>query len=270
MKKKFVLIIGVLTLIGILAATSSWFSPDFYRTSPQLTIRLAEVSEFTINESMTIVRKDGIWCSRDDDFYPVNNDVVDMFLADLRSSAEHTQRYKGDLDGKDTIVLRGGEGPDIQLFFDAVDGQAEEIKALVGKNAYVLRGNFRMPSQPYQWFNQPLIPLSNSSIEEIYGADPDSFAFSELFFYQVTKQNDFAEWDSHEVKIVTVDGIVINMTIYAQARSYWASVDLQTSVMPTIEASDYVKTNGFLYDGWFFELPQPEGNRLFGFENNDQ
>ena len=269
MKRKFVIIIVVLSVIGAFTAAGLFFVPDFYSNSPQLAAKIADATEFTINDSMTISRKDGVWCSRDDDFYPVDNDVVDMVIAEIHRAAEQSRRRRGAVSGKDKIVLRTADNDEILLYFDAVDGETDEITAVYGRRAYTLRGEFIMPAQPYQWFNQPLIPLSNDNIEEIYGADPNSFAFSELFYYQVTKQNEFSEWDSHEVKIITNDGIVINLTVYAHGRSYWASVDMQTSVMPTIDAADYVKENGFLYDGWFFELPQPEGNRLFGFENND-
>ena len=90
-------------------------------------------------------------------------------------------------------------------------------------------------------------------------------AFSELFFYQAVHNNDFEDWDNKKIKIIMNNGIIAELTIYAQGHSYWMSVNLTTTALPSIEADEFVKNNGFLYEGWYFEIPQPEGSRLFNY-----
>ena len=90
------------------------------------------------------------------------------------------------------------------------------------------------------------------------------FSFDDLIFYQVTQKNDFEDWASKNIRIEMRNGIIIRLTVLTRNHSYWVNVALDTSVMPTVEAYEFVKNNGFLYDGWYFELPQPVGSRLFG------
>lgn len=266
MKQRFIFITIALLIIGTTSIIGIYYANRPSISVPQLSLQIASTNTIIVNNDTTLVRQNGIWYSRDDDFYPVNSDIAEKLLNDLQQALTQSISYKDEISEGGEIIIKTSLPHNIKLYFNAVNGQTDEMIAVYNSEKYLLRGNFQIPSQPYQWFIQPLIPLSDNNISEIYGIDPSKFSFSQLFFYQATKQNDFKDWDRHNLKIMTTDGIIVNLTVYMRNHSYWASVDLQTSVMPTLAAAEYVKNNGFLYSGWFFELPQPEGNRLFSSE----
>ena len=260
-----VIIISVLCLVlAVTAMIAMLFAPSFYNSEISLPTYLSNVDKLVVNNSMTIVRKMGVWCSQDDDCYPVDNDVVDMLMDNLQEASLYAQRCYDQCDGTNEIVLISQNGEKVSLLFDADNGYTKKIMAIYkGKNV-LLEGDFFVPSQPYQWFEQPLIKLSNADIEEISGVEPENFNFDELVFYQASKSNDFAEWEAKQINIVLKNGLIADFIVYAKSHSYWISLSLETTVMPTKDAFEYAKNTAQLYDGWFFELPQPLGNKLFG------
>ena len=238
--------------------------PSFYVSEIKLPKEIFNTQEIVFSNEMSIVRRDGIWCSKSDDFYPVNNDTVDNLLDNLQKSALHAEECRNECDGENKINLVAKDGKSIELLFDYGGENVKKLVAVTGRKKMMLKGKFSFPMQPYQWFVQPLINLNNADIEEISGAEPVSFDFKDLIFYQATKNADIEKWENRQIEIVMKNGLIINLTIYSEAHSYWLAVRFETTVMPTKEAVEYIKNNGSLYSGWFFELPQPIGNRLFG------
>lgn len=264
MNKKIFIIAFVLIILGSVAAVGLKKAPQFYKSEAKLPEEFAAVREFVVNDSMAIIRRNGIWCSRDDDCYPVDNNRVEKLLSHLQEAALNSLSCKEAPLGSADIIFKASS--DMALFYPHDEEAVRQVDIVQGKSCFSLAGNFDIPDQPYQWFMQPLFKFSDNDIEEIYGTDPAEFSFSNLIFYQATRNNDFDDWDKRTIKIITSGGIIIEMTVFARGHSYWASVILKETPMPTAEAAAYIKNNGFLFDGWYFELPQPEGNRLF---NND-
>lgn len=264
MNKKMVV---VLAALGGAAVIGLKTAPQFYRAELELPQEIDSAKEFIVGNSMTIVHHKGIWSSHDDDFYPVDNDKVENLLSQFKSAAINSSVCQEMPVGSADIVLKTASGSDVALFYAHGSEPIQRVEAVQNGRCFELEGTFNIPEQPYQWFRQPLFPFSDSDTEEIYGIDPSRFSFSELVFYQASRSNDFEEWDKRKIKVTTSGGVVIDMTVYAYGHSYWLSVSLKTSPMPSIKADNYIKNNGFLFDGWYFELPQPEGNRLF--DNND-
>ena len=62
--------------------------------------------------------------------------------------------------------------------------------------------------------------------------------------------------------IVTDDGLKIIGGLFADQEKYLLSISLKTTIMPTEAAEEYVKQNGFRYEGWYFILSRHDGNRL--------
>lgn len=263
MNRKLAITTVFLVLLGGLSIAGLKIAPDFYDFGEKLSEKLETINSFTIDNSMQVVRKNGVWSSQEDDFYPVDNDVVELFFKEMKKASLKAEICEGKPDAEPGMVLHGKK--DIDVFYDENNEINTKIVLTDHKKCYVLTGDFRIPAQPYQWFVQPLLPFSNQNIEEIYGADPAQFAFSELFFYQAVHNNDFEDWDNKKIKIIMNNGIIAELTIYAQGHSYWMSVNLTTTALPSIEADEFVKNNGFLYEGWYFEIPQPEGSRLFNY-----
>lgn len=264
MNKKLLITLSGLSILSGMVLLIMKNIPSFYNEEMKLSVLLNDVKSLKVNDGIMIVRKDGIWCSRDDDYYPVNNQMVDELVASLQNAALHAEKNNANVEGKDKIVLSAGDGEKISLFFDEEAGKTDRITVLYNEQNEVLNGIFAVPAQPYQWFVQPLIKLNDTDVEEISGIEPQDFSFDDLIFYQVTQKNDFEDWASKNIRIEMRNGIIIRLTVLTRNHSYWVNVVLDTSVMPTVEAYEFVKNNGFLYDGWYFELPQPVGSRLFG------
>lgn len=261
MNKKLLYTTFGLVAVGAISVAGLFTVPKFYAGEQKLPEVLMKTTSFTVDNSMNIERKNGVWSSKDDDFYPVDNQVVDILMGALSQATLSAKTCAEEPSGEPKLVMHGKK--DILLYHDENDAENAGVSVLYNDKCHWLAGDFSIPSQPYLWFTQPLLPFSNQDIDEIYGADPDNFAFSELFFYQAARSDDFFEWDSRKIKIVLQNGIVADLTIYNQGHSYWMSVNLGLTVMPTVEADEFVKNNGFLYEGWYFEIPQPEGSRLF-------
>lgn len=68
---------------------------------------------------------------------------------------------------------------------------------------------------------------------------------------------------------VTVDGIKVIFGVYKYKENYRLTVSLKTTIMPTEKAAEFVKQNGFRYDGWYFVLSRRDGSRLFEALKND-
>ncbi|MBR1648291.1 MAG: hypothetical protein IJ689_01660 [Alphaproteobacteria bacterium] len=268
MKKNFWKISLLLGAGVALCAVALIKKPQFYSLSPELSKVITEADSLEINDGLTAIKQDGIWCSRDDDCYPLNNDLTDKFIRELSHSALNALPYNKEIEGENSIILHSRNGEELKLLYDNDEGQTDEIIALQGDNGFELKGRFLIPAQPYQWFIQPLLPFDNEDIEEIYGAEPQDFDFKTLDFYQAVNQSDFDEWDKKDIRIVLKNGVVIAMELFNLGHSYWVKIDMSTTVMPSLSAEEYVKNNGFLYEGWYFELPQPVGSRLWKYNQS--
>ena len=116
-KKLLITLSGLLILSGVVLLIMKNI-PSFYNEEMKLSVLLNDVKSLKVNDGIMIVRKDGIWCSRDDDYYPVNNQMVDELVARLQNAALHTEKNNANVEGKDKIVLSAGDGEKISLFFD--------------------------------------------------------------------------------------------------------------------------------------------------------
>ena len=263
MNKRFIKIALVLVLTGIISSLAFFYIPKSYKKTLKLPDAILSATELFYNNSLSLSKKNGVWVSTADDNYPVDNDLVEVLLKELYQASLNAQKYDEDVWGNDEIIIKTATNDEITLYFDELSGQAQEILVVINDDKYLLNGKFAVPSQPFEWFLQPLLPFENSDISEIYGVDPLKFSFSDMIFYQATKSNDFTEWDNREIKVITNEGIVMTFTIFAMGHSYWMEIDVATTVMPTIAADEFIKNNTFLYKDWFFELPQPIGSKLF-------
>ena len=263
MNKKLIKIMLVLIFVGIASFLAFFYVPKSYKPTLKLPEAILSANELFYNNSLSLSKKDGVWVSTADDDYPVDNDLVEVLLKELQQASLNAKEYNEDVWGNDEIIIKTSTSDEIKFYFDELSGQSQEILVVVNDDKYLLNGQFVIPSQPFEWFLQPLLPFENTDISEIYGVDPLKFSFSDIVFYQATKSNDFIEWDNREIKVITNDGIVMTFTIYAMGHSYWMGVDVATTVMPTIAADEFIKNNAFLYKDWFFELPQPIGSKLF-------
>jgi len=235
-------------------------TPSIYSPNNPLPEQISRTTKIILDKENSIEKINGVWSSLENDFYPVNNELVENILAKLRQASIYASKTHFSNSDALKIVLEDITKQKLELFI--LPGK-KDITALYNKKYYSFSGEINIPSQPYQWFNQPLFAIPDSSIISVKGIDKDKFSFAKLTFLQATKENYFDDWQQKEISIKTEDGITLSITIYTQNHSYWISAKLGTTIMPTIEAKDHINNNQFLYDGWFFEIPQPIGNELF-------
>ncbi len=92
---------GLLILSGMVLLSMKNI-PSFYNEEMKLSVLLNDVKSLKVNDGIMIVRKDGIWCSRDDDYYPVNNQMVDELVVRVQNAALHTEKNDANVEGKDS------------------------------------------------------------------------------------------------------------------------------------------------------------------------
>ena len=235
-------------------------TPNVYSPNNPLPEQISRTTKIILDKENSIEKINGIWSSVENDLYPVDNELVENLLTNLRQASVHASKSRLSPSDRLKITLEDTTQQAVELF---ISPQKSNIIALYNQKYYSFSGEIKIPSQPYQWFAQPLLPIPDNLITSIKGVDKDKFSFAKLTFLQATKENDFGDWPQKEISIKTEDGITIVLTIYTKNHSYWLSARLGTTIMPTIEAKKHLNDNQFLYNGWYFELPQPIGNELF-------
>ena len=96
--------------------------------------------------------------------------------------------------------------------------------------------------------------------------------FSDLFSYltfrnvvpqQLFNPDEFPQ--KRNLRVTLFNGLVTDMEIYADAnqKAFWTAIKISSTRLPTRGVNDYIKNNGFFYDGWYFELPPETGYILF-------
>ena len=66
-----------------------------------------------------------------------------------------------------------------------------------------------------------------------------------------------------KIQLSTFDGLVIDLNIYSNYEEYWLKIDISMTRLPSYQVKDYVEKNSFLFENWWFKLPQDEGKILF-------
>jgi len=61
-------------------------------------------------------------------------------------------------------------------------------------------------------------------------------------------------------------GLIYSLDIFTDNHEFWVKLTLLTTTLPTTETNDYIRHNAFLYDGWFFKLPESTGRLLYQYQ----
>ena len=237
--------------------------PDFYTPDNILPQKIMETNRIVVDDEMVMEKVDGIWSSSENEFYPLDNEAVIGMLENFEKASIYAKKVSSINKGNYKLVLENDTNKKIELYFHKQGTKIEGANLLFDDKKFYFPITMEIPAQPYQWFSQPLFPFEDNIITKISGVEKDRFSFSDLTFLQATRQDDFSDWDNKKIDITLDNGIVLNIILYTNNGSYWLSVKMKTTIMPTIAAKEYINDNKELYDGWFFEIPQPVGNKLF-------
>lgn len=159
-------------------------------------------------------------------------------------------------------------------------------------NPVLIGGNFILPEKLSHWLQQPLMMLSEQSVETVITQSEtgQQLAFREDItspFYDINRKEinisafleQFASLDFTSVKasentplkdalpkkavvIFMESGLIYGIEVYEYENSYWVRINLSTTSLPTKLASDYIKDSSFLYKNWFFKIDGSIGKFL--------
>ncbi|MBO7556556.1 MAG: hypothetical protein J6T72_04095 [Alphaproteobacteria bacterium] len=247
----------------ILAFTIFCLMPDFYTPDNTLPQTIAKTNRIIIDGEIIMEKTNGIWNSPENEGYPLDNDAIIKMLEHFEKASVYAKKYNSANKGNFKIVLQNENNEKTELYFHKNGQEINGTIAVINKQTYHFSDKLSIPAQPYQWFSQPLFPFENREITKISGIEKDKFDFADLLFFQATRQNEFSDWPSKQIDITLENGIVLKLTLYTQNGSYWLSAQMKNTIMPTKDAKEYTNNNKELYEGWFFEIPQPIGNELF-------
>lgn len=169
-----------------------------------------------------------------------------------------------------------------------VDNKQYYFALLENNEIWMISGAFELPQEAYSWILQPILELPSSLIETIrFNKDKSSVTIGRSESYQ-----DFSNSDANNIKakslmyllehltvdavenessfdkkefelsqrmeIITFQGLAFNFDFYENAThdQTWIQITLSTTPLPMSIVNDYIKDNKFLYDGWYFKLPQ--------------
>lgn len=156
----------------------------------------------------------------------------------------------------------------------------------------LISGNFALPDRLHYWLQQPLMMLSEKSVETVimqsetgqqlaFRQDATSpfynlqqqetnisaflEQFSSLGFVSVKASENTPLADELPKKAIVIfleSGLIYGVEVYENEDSYWVRINLSTTSLPTKLASDYIKNSSFLYKNWFFKIDSSIGKFL--------
>lgn len=161
---------------------------------------------------------------------------------------------------------------------------------------FTITGQFTLPEELSSWTQQPLLALETKDLQALKIGDakvsrsdttrpfiifqnqhPVKLINLESLQRQIIYLNyekvmsaqnfDDTLYPKHRhLELTTFNGLVYNLDILTDTQEYWLKLTLSTTALPTTETNDYIKNNAFLYDGWFFKLPDNTGRILYQYQ----
>ncbi len=267
MKKIIAFLLAFLLLLSavmfFVVKTMPYFSPSRLSEGDLLFADADNVTEIILKtdaKKIKLRKIDGSWLVNG---YYARNLPLDDYLQKLQT----------------TVIVRPVEnqaeaGVQMQLktngrdvFFGRVAAAENERQSVVDINAknYLVSENLLLPMDLSAYYRQPLLPLENRQIEQMIGLPATATDILRKLPCLGAKHKlpeKMLGSEHRNFVIVTDDGLKIIGGLFADQEKYLLSISLKTTIMPTEAAEEYVKQNGFRYEGWYFILSRHDGNRL--------
>jgi hypothetical protein len=219
-----------------------------------------------------------LWRVAEADNYYANYILLNSLFTDVFNS-----QYSSLVENVDNSLF---ENQTVLSFFDGNKKLVEEVIlgskddkrlynfAKKGKDTFLITGKFVLPLDIISWIQTPAFNFQEDEIMDIYSLSEDGSAkkikytdtpivfrdyMGFIYFLNAVHNDDFTvEGAGQERKFVVVsyDGLRVEFSILPKDGKYWGQVKLDTTKMPTVEVKYFVDNNSFLYEGWYFELPQ--------------
>lgn len=300
---KYAIVICLISLLFAITAilTTNYKYPEqtqgrlLFARSYQEGSRVNHIEISQGGHKTTLKNSDGYWrVSQMADYY-ANPQLTAQLLTNLNRAvylmqhADTTQHLNDTgLEQNQVLSIRTFSGD--QLIDDVNIGTRTAnglnfVRIPLNGEIWLADGNWHFPADPASWIIQPVLELPIDMVEKIkihhqiffrnspYQTFMDSNEnknylenclenFSWLPAESVSRENISSSPETFEV--TTFDGLIFLLNLYHQNDSYWLSVTLSTSPLPTSAVSAYISDNAFLYDGWYFKIPAAAGKALSG------
>lgn len=159
------------------------------------------------------------------------------------------------------------------------------------REIWLIDGDFNLPIEGKDWLLYPIFSVVKDSIEKVQlGDDFVTRDIQSAYFINKDgreidldqllrvmsgvrasnslRENDFVKDKMNEkvIELTTFYGLVITCKVYSNDdNKTWLNIKLSTTALPKSAVNDYIKDNGFLYDGWYFEITPEQGSILRNF-----
>lgn len=248
-----------------------YFSPSGKSTGDLVYAGADELTGITVRfgkEKIKLRKLDGSWLVNG---YYGRNAAADEYANRLQRAT--ILSFSDAAQPKPAVKVRLDGGARRRFSFSVLptEDPGRSVIGIDGKN-YLVSENLMPPAAIADYYLQPLLPFAEHKIEQVIGL-PRAAAeeLSSLPCLGASRRLPEAALDPEHKSFaaVTADGIKVIFGVYKYKENYRLTVSLKTTIMPTEKAAEFVKQNGFRYDGWYFVLSRRDGSRLFEALKND-
>lgn len=154
------------------------------------------------------------------------------------------------------------------------------------KNAWLISGNFNLPVMAEDWLLNPIAEIPETVIETITFGTKKIQKYNKLSDFSDERgrlglvkplldvlkgvkivnavNEDLLKSDKNvpveEITVTTFWGLRFVFKFFKMQEKIWTTIHLDTTVLPQTEIMSFIDNNRFLYENWFFELPE---NQLY-------
>lgn len=242
-----------------------YFSPSGKSAGDLVYAGTDELTGITVRfgkEKIKLRKLDGSWLVNG---YYGRNAAVDEYANKLQRAAILSLSDAARPKPAVKVLLDDGARRRFSFSVMPAEDPEQSVIGIDGKN-YLVSENLMPPAAIADYYLQPLLPFAEHKIEQVIGLPRE--AAEELLLLPClgasSRLPEAALNPEHKsFAAVTADGIKVIFGVYKYKENYRLTVSLKTTIMPTEKAAEFVKQNGFRYDGWYFVLSNREGSRLF-------
>lgn len=261
-------IVVFVVVMQIMIKAMPYFTPSRYANGNLFFANAEKLSSIVVKSEgpkIKLRKLDGSWYCNG---YYAQNALLDNYIEKL-SQATIVEAYQGKYSEQAEYEFDISEQQKFYFSIAPSDKNDQSIVNVDGKN-YEIDTNIMLPTDLSEYYVQPLLPLADRKIEQQVGITGDLDIFYSMRYFGATQKlsDTGADISYKSFALISNDGIKFVCGLYKGKDQYWVTVNLKTTIMPTIEADKYVKENGFRYEGWYFAISSEDGNRLWNLLTN--
>ena len=271
----------------------------FGQGGERLLLLTSEIEIKTPSSTVTLYKDDGYWRVLEADNYFANIKSMGLLQKEIKraqrgapitqENADESWTQLSLYDAQENLLER------VQIS-NAQKNGTHDIRYKDNDKTYLSSWKMRLPPSPNAWTYRPLLSFDGVSVNTmekdgmLISRQQEGAAFydtktnlpyqhfeylkvfsflSDISYERVSSAQEFdTERFCHvsKFKVTTFDGLEISFNVYTDYQEYWLQIALDTTSLPRKEVDEYVSSHRFLYEGWWFKLPEEAGRTLFMFQ----